>query len=61
MIWQYIIVGIFVIASAVGLFLKFRRNIKKPQSACNTCMMKDRCSTDCDFADNESGDFPCQE
>ncbi|MCD6441208.1 MAG: hypothetical protein J7L86_05415 [Candidatus Marinimicrobia bacterium] len=60
MLWQYIIVGILVIASAVGLFLKFHKNIKKPQSACNTCMMKDRCSTDFNFADNESNDFPCR-
>jgi hypothetical protein len=61
MLWQYIIVGIFVIASAVGLFLKFRKSIKKPQSVCDSCMMKDRCSKDFDLADNESDDFPCQE
>jgi uncharacterized membrane-anchored protein YhcB (DUF1043 family) len=61
MLWQYIIVGIFVIASVIGLIIRFRKSIKKPQSVCNSCMMKDRCLADIDFTDNESDDFPCRE
>ncbi len=47
MLWQYIIVGIFVIASVIGLIMKFRKSIKKPQSVCDSCMMKDSCGADC--------------
>jgi hypothetical protein len=46
--WQIIIVGILVIGSAVGLFLKIRGNIKKPESICNSCIMKNSCSAVCD-------------
>ena len=45
--WQIIVVGILVFGSALGLILRIRRNIKKPQSVCNTCMMKDSCSAYC--------------
>ena len=58
--WQIIIVGILVFGSVVGLALKFRKSIRKPQSICDSCMMKNRCLADFDFADDESDDFPCQ-
>lgn len=46
--WQIITVGILVIGSAVGLFLKIRRSIRKPESICNSCIMKNSCSAACD-------------
>ncbi|MBL7066452.1 MAG: FeoB-associated Cys-rich membrane protein [Candidatus Marinimicrobia bacterium] len=61
MLLQWIIVGIIIVAAATVLLIRFLKTIKKPQSVCDSCMMKDRCLTDFDFADNESDDFPCRE
>jgi hypothetical protein len=44
--WQIIIVAVVVIASAIALFRHFRKTVKKPESACDTCPMKDSCSFD---------------
>jgi len=46
--WQTIIVISLVILSAVWLVLRFVKTIKKPQSACDTCLMKDHCPADCE-------------
>lgn len=51
--WQIIIVAIVVIASVFTLLRHLKKIIKKPESACDSCSMKDQC----DISNNE--DKPC--
>ncbi|MBU0712954.1 hypothetical protein KKC74_15260 [bacterium] len=48
MSWQIIIVAVVVIASVIALFKRFYKTVKKPQSVCDSCLMKDSCGADCD-------------
>jgi hypothetical protein len=41
--WQIVIVAVVVIASAIALFRHFHKTVKKPESACDSCSMKDQC------------------
>jgi len=47
--WQVIIVAIGVFASAVALFKHFYRAVKKPESVCDSCPMKENCTANCGY------------
>jgi len=46
--WQIVIIIVMVLASAIVLFKRFYKTVKKPQSICDSCTMKNGCTVDCD-------------
>jgi len=47
--WQVMIVTVGVIVSAIALFGHFRKTIKKPESACDSCPIKKNCTANCEY------------
>lgn len=45
--WQMIIVGAVLIVSVVVLIRRIYKAVRKPQSLCDACLMKESCGMDC--------------
>jgi len=54
--WQIVIVIVFVIVSGLILLKRFYKTLKKPQSACDSCLMKDNCGMECEDMEKSSED-----
>lgn len=45
--WQMIIVAIVLIVSVTFLIRRIYKTVKKPQSICDACLIKESCGMDC--------------
>lgn len=51
--WQMIIVGAVLIVSVAVLIRRIYKTVKKPQSLCDACLMKESCGMDCQAEEPE--------
>ncbi len=51
--WQMIIVGAVLIVSVVVLIRRIYKAVRKPQSLCDACLMKESCGMDCQAEEPE--------